>query len=188
MTTGTSQNDVVDILTDDHQSMVELIGTIQQATNDESRRDTADTVIAELVRHSVAEEKIVYPAMEKYLPNGSEEVEHDIEEHTELDKVMKRLEGIQAAEATFMETVDELESQLRHHISDEEDEQFPKLREHISSDQLYDMGVEVEKAKRVAPTRPHPNAPHSELYHKTVGAGVGMVDRLRDKLVGRNTD
>jgi hypothetical protein len=30
-------------------------------------------------------------------------------------------------------------------------------------------------------------APHSEQFHKTIGAAVGMVDRLRDKLTGRNT-
>ncbi|MCU1564171.1 MAG: cation-binding protein, partial [Arthrobacter sp.] len=36
-------------------------------------------------------------------------------------------------------------------------------------------------------TRPHPHAPHSELFHKTVGPGVGMIDRLRDKLTGRHT-
>jgi hypothetical protein len=25
------------------------------------------------------------------------------------------------------------------------------------------------------------------LFHKTLGAGVGMVDRIRDKLTGRQT-
>jgi len=49
------------------------------------------------------------------------------------------------------------------------------------------MGAKVETAKKLAPTRPHPGAPHSELFHKLVGPGVGMVDRLRDKLTGRST-
>ena len=50
-----------------------------------------------------------------------------------------------------------------------------------------DLGEKVERAKKLAPTRPHPSAPHSELFHKTVGPGVGMIDRLRDKLTGRQT-
>ena len=29
--------------------------------------------------------------------------------------------------------------------------------------------------------------PHPELFHKTVGPGVGIIDRLRDKLTGRRT-
>jgi hypothetical protein len=49
------------------------------------------------------------------------------------------------------------------------------------------MGKKVEKAKKLAPTRPHPHAPHSELFHKTLGPGVGMIDRIRDKLTGRQT-
>lgn len=191
MTTNTSaseQHEVTAILTEDHQEMLDLIDVIKQATDAKTRRDTADTVIAEVMRHSVAEEMFVYPAMEKHLPRGKDEVEHDKEEHEGLIDVMKRLEDVDAEDDNFMDLVHELESQLRHHVSDEEDEQFPKLREHISVEERQEMGQQVEQAKRVAPTRPHPNAPHAELFHKTIGAGVGMVDRLRDKLTGRQTE
>ena len=51
-------------------------------------------------RHSVAEEMYVYPAMEKYLANGAEEVEHDKKEHDELVDIMKQLEDVDAAAAT----------------------------------------------------------------------------------------
>jgi hypothetical protein len=50
-----------------------------------------------------------------------------------------------------------------------------------------EMGGKVEAAKALAPTRPHPSAPHSALFHKLVGPGVGFVDRLRDRLEGRHT-
>jgi len=43
----------------------------------------------------------------------------------------------------------------------------------------------VERAQRQAPTRPHPNAPNAKLFHVLAGPGVGMVDRLRDRLSGR---
>jgi hypothetical protein len=103
-------------------------------------------------------------------------------------QVMKKMEDVDAADAQFMDLVRELERQLRHHIDDEEADQFPQLRAHIPADELVQMGQKVESAKKLAPTRPHPHAPHSELFHKTIGPGVGMVDRLRDKLTGRNTD
>lgn len=182
------RQDVIDILTTDHQNMLDLIGQIRQATTVEQRRDTVDTVIAEIMRHTVAEEMHVYPAMEKYLPNGAEEVEHGKQEHGELIDVMKKLEDVDAETEEFMSLVAELESQLRHHIEDEEQDQFPGLRQHIPKDERQAIGQQVEHAKSMAPTRPHPNAPHSELFHKTVGAGVGMVDRLRDKLTGRNAE
>ena len=137
--------------------------------------------------HAVAEEMYVYPAIEKSIPNGIEEVEHDKQEHDEIVQVMKQLEDCNADDPAFMALIEKLAGLLSHHADDEESQQFPKMRHHMSSDQLIDLGEKVEQAKTLAPTRPHPSAPHSELFHKSVGAGVGMVDRLRDKLTGRKT-
>ena len=185
MTASTGSQDVVDILTTDHHEVLDLVGRIP-AADPARRRDMADTVIAELMRHSVAEEMYVYPAMRDHLPDGESKVQHDIQEHQQLEEVMKELEGIDAADARFLEALGRLEAVLRDHVSDEESEQFPMLRAQLTREQLVEMGQKVETAKKAAPTRPHPAAPHSELFHKLVGPGVGMVDRLRDKLTGRS--
>lgn len=177
--------DVVDLLTADHREMIELLEKIDTTTDPADRRSLADSVIAEVVRHSVAEELFVYPVYEREVPNGSEEVEHDKEEHQELEEVMKELEGLDAASAEFVATVTRFKELLDHHADDEESDQFPKLREHVAAEDLVDLGRKVEAAKKIAPTRPHPGSPHSELFHMTLGPGVGMVDRLRDALSGR---
>ncbi|MGR4068737.1 hemerythrin domain-containing protein [Billgrantia sp. C5P2] len=185
--TTESSQDVVDILTLDHRDMEDLLDQIQRSPDAEQRRDLTDTLIAEVMRHAVAEEMYVYPVMEKRIPGGEEEAEHDREEHDEIVQVMKQLEEADAAEPAFMDRVHKLDELLRHHAKDEEADQFPKLRQRISGEDLVELGRKVEKAKQLAPTRPHPSAPHSELFHKTVGPGVGMVDRLRDQLSGRMT-
>lgn len=53
-----TEPDVVDILTRDHQDMVELIAQIEGASDAATRRDLADTVIAEVMRHAVAEVRL----------------------------------------------------------------------------------------------------------------------------------
>ncbi len=184
MTASTGDQDVVDILTTDHHEVLDLIGQIPGADPGQ-RRDMADTVIAELMRHSVAEEMYVYPAMKDHLPEGESRVQHDVEEHQELVEVMKELEDVDSADPRFLQTLGRLETVLRDHVTDEESDQFPLLRTHLSREQLVEIGAKVEAAKKAAPTRPHPSAPHSELFHKTLGPGVGLVDRLRDKLTGR---
>lgn len=180
-------HDVVGILTSDHQEMVELLGQIDRTSDPNQRRDLADTVIAEVMRHAVAEEMFVYPAIEEHVPDGAEQVEHDKQEHAEIVQLMKQIEDVDPSAPAFMELIRQLETQLRHHASDEESQQFPQLRAHISGEKLVEIGQKVQNAKKLAPTRPHPSAPHSELFHKTVGPGVGMVDRLLDKLTGRYT-
>jgi hemerythrin superfamily protein len=187
MTASTGDQDVVDILTTDHHEVLDLVDRIP-AADPGQRRDMADTVIAELMRHSVAEEMYVYPAMRDHLPEGEEKVRHDIEEHQQLEELMKELEGVDAADPRFLEVLGRLVQVLRDHVSDEETEHFPELRAQLSAGDLAEMGRKVEAAKKAAPTRPHPAAPHSELFHKLVGPGVGMVDRLRDKLTGRSNE
>ena len=186
-TSATARRDVTEILTTDHREMIELLDQIKAASDSGRRRDLADALIAEVMRHAVAEEMYVYPVVEERVPNGSEMVEHDKEEHQEIVEVMKQIESLDASDASFMTRIQELEGQLRHHATDEESEQFPKLRSHIGNSELLQLGEKVEAAKKLAPTRPHPMAPHSELFHKTIGPGVGMIDRLRDKLTGRHT-
>ena len=147
MTDTPIDQDVVDLLTTDHHEVLDLVQQIKITTDAEERRDLADTIISELVRHSVAEEMYVYPAMRKYLPDGEQ----------------------------------------RDHMADEEGDQFPQLRAQVPRDELVEIGRKVETAKKLAPTRPHPMAPNNQLFHKLVGPGVGLVDRLRDKLTDRSS-
>ena len=187
MSETTDERDVVDVLTTDHREVAQLIGQIQTSSDHEQRRELADIAISELVRHSVAEEMFVYPAMREHLPDGEQAVAHDTEEHKELERTMKTLEDVDVSSADFDARLRELESILADHVQDEESEQFPELRRRVPAEELVELAGKVETAKKLAPTRPHPSAPNSELFHKLVGPGVGLVDRLRDKLTGRAT-
>jgi hemerythrin superfamily protein len=187
MTMGETSGDVVDILISDHRDVTALIGEIWSVRDTMIRRDLTDTAISELVRHAVAEEMYVYPAMRKHLPEGEKAVEHDIEEHKELERAMKQLEAVDVSSAEFDAALRQLETLLADHVQDEESEQFPELRRRIPREELAELAGKVQSAKKLAPTRPHPGAPNSELFHKLVGPGVGLVDRLRDKLTGRAT-
>ena len=186
MSDHSSDQDVVDVLTTDHREATELIGQVVGTSDPEQRRELADSLISELVRHSVAEEMYVYPAMREHLPNGDEVVEHDTSEHKELEALMKQLEGADASSGEFSDAVEQIRAALRDHVAGEEEEQFPALRRHLPQEELVRLKEKVELAKKIAPTRPHPAAPNAELFHKVVGPGVGLVDRLRDALTGRS--
>jgi hemerythrin-like domain-containing protein len=188
MTEATTDQDVVDVLTTDHREAQDLIQQIRTTSEAEQRRQMADSLISELVRHSVAEEMFVYPAMTKHLPNGKEAVEHDTQEHKQLERIMKDLEGVTPTDAQFDQLITQLEQVLDDHIKDEENDQFPLLREHIPHDDLVKMAQRVQAAKKIAPTRPHPDAPNNVLFHMMVGPGVGLVDRLRDRLQQHKVD
>jgi hemerythrin superfamily protein len=185
VTSRSGDIDVVDELMTDHREALELLDRIASTTDPDERRELADTVISEVVRHAIAEEMYVYPALREHVPNGEQAVKHDNQEHQQLEEVMKRLEAVQPTDPQFDALVGEMTDKLRHHAHDEETEQFPLLRERVPRDELVKLRDKVDTAKKLAPTRPHPGAPHSALFHKLVGPGVGLVDRLRDKLTNR---
>jgi hypothetical protein len=98
---------------------------------------------------------------------------------------MKDLEGCDPGDADFDRLMGMLMSEIRSHIADEEGNLFPALRQACPMDTLNELGEKVRKAKKTAPTRPHPAAPDKPPANKLLAPGTGMVDRLRDALTGR---
>ncbi|MFF9024814.1 hemerythrin domain-containing protein [Streptomyces eurythermus] len=181
--------DVIAELTTDHREVEELFGKIEALPpGDAQRKKYADQAVIELVRHSVAEEAYLYPAVREFLPDGDRIADKEIEDHAEAERTMKELERVEADAPEFDRLIGELMTEIRSHVRDEEDNLFPQLRDAASGDELMKLGDKVRQAKKTAPTRPHPSAPDTPPANKLLAPGAGMVDRIRDALTGRGKD
>jgi hemerythrin superfamily protein len=184
-----SDNDpnLIDVIVSDHREVEKVFTELEDRTgSSEHRRQLADHVIAELVRHSVAEEMYMYPAARKALPDGDEIADHEIAEHAEAEEAMKELEGVEATDPMFNHLVDKLIRDVRHHIEEEESRLLPRLATSCSPDELRELGAKVLRAKKMAPTRPHPMAPDKPPLNMLLAPGAGLIDRMRDALSGRD--
>lgn len=187
MATPTTQTDVITFLTHQHREVNALFTQLERmegSTSDETRR-LAEQVVIALVKHSVGEEIYLYPAVREHVPGGDEIADHAVEEHDEAEQTMKRLESLKPADVDFWPTMRELITEVRHHIEEEENDLFPKLRRACSEQQLQELGKKVQQAEEVAPTRPHPSSPSEGSALGILTPGAGMIDRLRDSLSGR---
>lgn len=181
-------NNLIDVIMADHREVEAVFAELESGQGSpQHRRDLADHVIAELVRHSVAEEQHMYPAARDALSDGDEIADHELEEHAEAERVMKSLDGLDPEDSKFDELIGKLIADIRHHVEDEETDLLPRLRENCTEEQLQDLGEKVLQAKKLAPTHPHPSAPDTPPANKILGPGVGLVDRMRDRLTGRAT-
>lgn len=181
-------DNLIDVIIADHRAFEVVFVELESGQGSpDVRRNLADHVIAELVRHSVAEEQYMYPAAREVLPDGDSIVDHELEEHAEAERVMKSLDGLDPAKSEFDDLVGWLIDDIRHHLEDEENDLLPRLREACTEQQLEDLGAKVLKAKENAPTRPHPSAPDTPPANKILDTGAGIVDRMRDRLTGRAT-
>jgi hemerythrin superfamily protein len=188
MSTPTDQRDLIDVLVHDHREVDELFTELEAGTGDpKRRRDVADAVIAELVRHAEAEEAYVYPLARRVLPDGDKLADHELSEHQEAERTMKELEDLDAADPRFDTTVAQLIRVIRHHVQDEETDLFPRLRQHCTAEELRQLGGKVEAVKKFLPTRPHPAAPDTPPWNKILGPGAGLIDRVRDAVKRRPT-
>ncbi|AZQ32746.1 hemerythrin domain-containing protein [Streptomyces cyaneochromogenes] len=180
---------VIDELVTDHREVEEFFGRIEALpSGDKDRKLHADQATMELVRHSVAEEAYLYPAVREYVAGGDAIADKEIDDHSAAERIMKDLEGCDADDPEFDRLVGMLMSEVRSHIADEEENLFPRLRAVCPPDTLDDLGDKVRQAKKLAPTRPHPYAPDKPPANKLLAPGAGLVDRLRDALTGRGKE
>jgi len=183
------QRDVIEVLEHDHREVEEMFKELEGlrgASTEEAqsrRKELTDQVTIELVRHSVAEEVLVYPQVEDKV--SADEADHARKEHAEAEETLQRLEKLDADDPSFDDELAELMKEIRHHIEDEEGEMFAHMREVIDQDELRKLGGRVEAFKKVAPTRPHPNVPNEALPRTAAGPAASLFDRMRDLATGR---
>ena len=180
--------DVIALLEHDHREVEEMFAAFEATTDPQERRQIVDKIIIELVRHSEAEEQAVYPVMRKKIPDGGSLVEHEIEEHSEAEKVMKQLDGMDPTDPQFGVLMQELMTSIRDHIREEEGEAFPAFRREVDQKELDQLGEVVDKLKKIVPTHPHPMAPDHPPFNALLAPGAALVDRVRDMLTGRGKD
>jgi hemerythrin superfamily protein len=177
---------VIAELTTDHREVDELFAKIEaQPVGDSRRRELVDELTVELVRHSVAEEQYLYPAVREHVEGGAALADKELHDHAGVEELLKDLEGRDADDARFDPLVAQLKREVTEHVSDEENRLFPLLAAACTPEALEDLGEKIRKAKKTAPTRPHPSAPDTPPGNKILDPGAGLVDRARDLLTGR---
>ncbi|MFF9481880.1 hemerythrin domain-containing protein [Streptomyces sp. NPDC014733] len=178
--------DIIRELTTDHREVDELFDQFAAApSGSERRRELADTLTIELVRHSVAEEEHLYPAVREHVEGGDALADKEIADHARVEELLKALEGKAPDDEGFDRLVATLRTEDTAHVRDEEDNLFVRLQDATHPYILESLGEKVREAKKTAPTRPHPGAPSTPPANKLLAPGLGLVDRARDLVTRR---
>jgi hypothetical protein len=103
----------------------------------------------------------------------------------EVKKLLVKLDDLKPDDPELAPTLGELKKAVEHHVHEEETDMMAKVERSIDEDTLELIGEELDKAKKVAPTRAHPHAP-TEPPALTVAAPLAAaLDKIRDKLERR---
>ncbi|MFI6763190.1 hemerythrin domain-containing protein [Micromonospora sp. NPDC050417] len=179
---------IVDLLTEEHAR----IGTLCRELADpalpvDQRHRVAEVLVATVTRHLSGEEQYLYPSVRSALPEGAAVADREIAADAALLHALRELSAATAGDPGYDEAVAQVTEQVTRHTRAATSEIFPALRTVASEADLIRLGNRVQIAEEAAPTRPHPDTPTTPPWNRIVEPAVGVVDKVRDAVTGRQT-
>lgn len=182
--------DATALLQRDHEAVEQLFRQFEKLTEraHKSKEKIVLKIIRELAVHSAVEEMLFYPAVRtaglkadtRAGGQASDAVLESLEEHHIVKWTLSELEKMKPDDERYDAKVKVLMESVRHHVKEEQDELFPKARRLLGPKVLEELGTRMEKAKKLAPTRPHPRAPDQPPGNLVAGTMAAMMDRAKD--------
>ncbi len=148
--------DAIVLLKQDHQEIKKLFTAFERA-GEGARKEKGrlvERIIELLTVHTYIENEVMYPRVRELLPDLSSDIDESYEEHHVADLIVMELVAMSPEADRFDAKTTVLIENVRHHIEEEEDEWFPKVREALGRKVLQEIGAEMEKARKKAPRKP----------------------------------
>jgi len=166
---GDTPTQLVPLLLANHEEAKSRLQRVEQAAA--SKRDEAFCELTyALVRHEVAEEEVVYPAVRRYVDGGDDLADMRIAEQSKAEDLLAEMEKVGVGSPQFPAMFTTLRSEVLAHAQAEGQSVFSELS--ASPDELLELGKRYELAKMVAPTRP-PASARSGHAPGQLGHGAG---------------
>lgn len=184
--------DAITLLKADHKSVEKHFREFEasRARAKVARANALEASLRELAVHASIEELVLYPTIRDEVPDLVEDILLSLEEHHVVKWLCAELQHMSPDDERLEAKMAVLMANVRQHVQEEEADVFPMVRDALGRKRLAEVGELLEKAKTVAPTRPHPRSPDTPPANLVVGMVAGAVDRARDmgqRLVGHLT-
>ena len=132
----------------------------------------------ELIRHEVAEEQVLYPALRECGSVAVEVTGKALAQQAEAERLLADLEKAGPANDAFKQALDVLKSSVQCHAAFEEDQVLPLVVDHFSDESRFELGDRYARERKPLPLIP------TRISLATCSVGRGIVDRVRDAVIG----
>lgn len=149
--------DAIALLTEDHNTVKKLLNKFEQLAENESNSSSEEKaelvkkICTELTIHAQIEEEIFYPAVRGAIDDNPIMDEADVE-HAAVKELITQLESMTPEDDHYDAKVTVLGEQVGHHITEEQDEMFPKVKK--SRLDLEALGAELMQRKEDLQDKP----------------------------------
>ncbi len=162
--------DAIVLLKADHKEIRSLFRQFENAGENatSTKGKLVEKIIELLTVHTYIENEVMYPQVRKLLPELEDDVLESYEEHHVADVLCVELAALKPDAERFDAKTTVLIENVTHHIEEEEQDWFPKVRAGLTRKQLQEIGAEMLEMKESAPR--HPSQPSA--LKKTIDAVI----------------
>jgi hemerythrin-like domain-containing protein len=170
-------HDIVTLIGRDHNQVNALMQQLSaipghkkggSATHIERRASIVDMMTRALAEHESAEEEYFWPAVRQKVPDGDALAEQGREQEQKGNETLQSLADADPDSDEFDDLVEQLILELRKHVAFE-DRVLLAFENATDERERRKLGEKFRKAKKIAPTRPHPRAPRGRAKHEAAG-------------------
>ncbi len=119
--------DATALLRADHQAVQKLFDQFEKTRSEDRKGTLAQQICEELTVHARIEEEIFYPAAREAL-REQDLLDEATVEHASAKDLIAQIEGASPSDELFDAKVTVLGEYIKHHVKEEQNELFPKLR------------------------------------------------------------
>jgi len=174
---------ISDAVIEDHQEMEEYYNEVINSKDPDHQQRYGNQFIWELARHAVAEELVVYPAMEKLLgAEGKKKADEDRAEHHKAKARLQQFQNLSSTDPRYLELIKEIWADLKDHNRNEEINDLPPLEAALKSHsgESEALAKSFERTKKFVPTKAHPIAGEKPPFETVFGFLAAPIDKLGD--------
>jgi iron-sulfur cluster repair protein YtfE (RIC family) len=138
-----------ELLKKDHEKVSGILEKLDKTTENgvKTREELFKQLKTELDIHSQIEEQMLYPVLKE--AKETEEITLEaIEEHNVVKQLLAELEELPKDDETWGAKLTVLKENVEHHVEEEEGEMFKDARKVLSSEQLEELGTQMQEAKQ----------------------------------------
>lgn len=148
--------DAIVLLKSDHQELREQFRRFDEAGENAvaAKGKIVDKIVELLTVHTYIENEVMYPEVRKLLPDLEQDVLESYEEHHVADLLVAEIAALKPDAERFDAKVTVLIENVSHHMDEEEQDWFPKVRAGLGRKQLQELGATMIELKKSAPRSP----------------------------------
>jgi len=137
----------LELLKKDHRKVAELFEQVEETEDEKKHRQLFEEIKVELETHTYGEETVMYPAFEKH-EALKDMVLEAYEEHKQIKTLLREITALSDGSERLDAKLKVMGENVEHHVDEEENELFPKVKKVFDGQQLEQLGQELEAAKK----------------------------------------